>query len=385
MPIANAFLKKDDLKNPEFKFELAVGFCEKCTMVQLIDRVNKRVMFNENYAYFSSVSKTMEEHFKNFSAELNNRFLGNEENLLVVEIGCNDGIMLKNFNQEKIKSLGIEPSKNVADAAREKGLEVINNFFDESLAKEILKTKGNAKVIYAANVICHIESLHELAKGIKLLLKKDGIFVFEEPYIIDIIEKNAYDQIYDEHVFYFSATSLRNFFSMYDMEIFEVYNQSTHGGSMRYYVCNKGSYKITDSVYKCLENEEKNSLDKLETYNQFAKNVEKSKIMLVKLLKEIKSQGKSIVGYGASSKGTIVLNYCNIGNDMIEYITDTTPTKQGLYSPGMHIPIISPEEFYKNTPDYALLMVWNYAKEIKEKEKDKNVKFIVHIPYAKVI
>ena len=172
---------------------------------------------------------------------------------------------------------------------------------------------------------------------------------------------------------------------MYGMEIFEVKRESTHGGSMRYYVCNNNSYKISDSVYRCLEDEEKNGLGKLETYNQFAKNVEKSKIMLIKMLKEIKFQGKRITGYGASSKGTVVLNYCNIGPDMFDYITDTTPTKQGLYSPGMHIPIVSPEEFYKNPPDYALLLIWNYAEEIKEKEKGKNIKFIVHIPYAKVI
>ena len=385
MPIANAFLKKDDLKKPEFKFELAVGFCEKCSMVQLVNRVDKEVMFNENYAYFSSVSKTMEEHFKEFSAELNGRFLSGKKNPLVVEIGCNDGIMLKNFDNKKIKSLGIEPSMNVAEAARKKGLDVISEFFDESLAKEILKTRGKAKVIYGANVICHIELLHEVAKGVKLLLEKDGVFVFEEPYIIDIIEKNAYDQVYDEHVFYFSVTSLERFFSMHGMEIFEVKRQPTHGGSMRYYVCNKNSHKINDSIYKSLEDEKRKGLDKLETYNKLAKNVEKSRIMLVKMLKEIKSLGKRIVGYGASSKGTIVLNYCNIGKDMIDYITDTTPTKQELYSPGMHIPIVSPEEFYKNIPDYALLLVWNYAEEIKEKEKGKNIKFIVHIPYAKVI
>lgn len=172
---------------------------------------------------------------------------------------------------------------------------------------------------------------------------------------------------------------------MHDMEIFEVKKQPTHGGSMRYYVCNKSSYKITGSLCKSLEDEKRKGLDKLETYNQFAKNVEKSRIMLVKMLKEIKAQGKRIVGYGASSKGTVVLNYCNIGKDMIEYITDSTPTKQGLYSPGMHIPIVSHEEFDKDNPDYALLLAWNYADEIKKKEKGKNVKFIVHIPYAKVI
>ncbi len=380
-----SFLKKENLDKPEFKFELATGFCPKCYMVQLVNVVPKEMMFNENYAYFSSVSRTMEEHFKQFSEELMDRFLREGDNPLVIEIGCNDGIMLKNFDKTMLRPFGIEPSANVADAARKKGLEIITKFFDESLAKEIIEQKGKAKVIYAANVICHIKAQHELAKGIKLLLDDKGVFVFEEPYMADIIEKNSYDQIYDEHIFFFSITSLQNFFSMYDMEIFDARRQPTHGGSMRYYVCKKGEYKKTESRDKTLKNEELMGLKKLETYENFADNVEKSKRLLVKKLHQLKSQNKRITGYGATSKGTIVLNYCNIGPDILEYISDTTPTKQGLYSPGMHIPIISPDGFHKNPPDYALLSAWNYAEEIKEKEKDTGVKFIVHTPYTKIL
>ncbi|MCK5023168.1 MAG: class I SAM-dependent methyltransferase [Candidatus Aenigmarchaeota archaeon] len=383
MPIANAFLKKENIENDEYKFELNVGFCENCKMVQLIDTVDKTMMFNDNYAYFSSVSKTMEDHFKKYSDLLTERFL--EDGDLVIEIGCNDGIMLKNFDRGKFNVFGVEPSDNVAEAARNRGLNVITNFFDQKLAEKIVNEKGKAKVIYAANVMCHIEAFHEVVKGVKVLLKDKGVLVFEDPYIIDIIEKNAYDQIYDEHVFYFSLTSLKNFFSQYGMTIFDCERQTTHGGSMRYYVCNDGDYEIKNSVSVAMKNESEKKIYKFPTYENFAENVKKSKKMLVELLNKVKSEGRRITGYAASSKGTIVLNYCGITAKDLEYISDNTPTKIGLYSPGMHIPIVSEKEFHENPPDYAILLAWNYAKEIKEKEKESGVKFIVHIPFARVI
>ncbi len=383
MPIANAFLAKNDLNKKEFKFELAVGFCEKCKMVQLISTIDKKVLFNSNYAYFSSVSKTMEEHFKRFADELTKRFLKNND--IIIEVGCNDGIMLKNFDRGKYKVLGVEPSNNVADAARKRGLDVVSEFFDEKFAKNILKKRGKAKVICAANVMCHIEAFHEVVKGAKILLDRKGVLVFEDPYIVDIIEKNAYDQIYDEHVFYFSVLSLSNLFRQYGMEIFDCQRQTTHGGSMRYYVCSKGDYAVDASVTKAIKEEQERGLEEIATYRKFADNVNRSREMLVELIKKIKSQNKRITGYAASSKGTVVLNYCGITSSEIDYISDNTPTKIGLYSPGTHIPIVSEDVFHKSPPDYALLLAWNYANEIKKKEKNTGVRFIVHIPYARVI
>jgi len=384
MPIANAFLNKEDLDKDEFKFELVVGFCENCKMSQLMNTVDKEILFNENYAYFSSVSKTMEKHFKKFAEDLEKRFLeGNKE--LVIEIGCNDGIMLKNFDKDRVRRLGVEPSNNVAEISRKRGLDVITEFFNEKTAQYIVKKHGKAKIVYGANVICHIENLHDVARGIKTVLDNRGVFVFEEPYIIDIVEQNAYDQIYDEHVFYFSVTSLKNFFEKYGMTIFDCERQSVHGGSMRYYVCNKGDYEIRESVSKALQEERDKGILNFSTYERFAVNVEKSKDMLVEVIKGVKVEGKRLTGYGASSKGTIVLNYCGITKDDLDYISDITPTKIGRYAPGTHIPIVSEDVFHKNPPDYSLLLIWNYAEEIKEKEKDSGVKFIVHIPFAKVI
>ncbi|MFH1827833.1 MAG: class I SAM-dependent methyltransferase [Nanoarchaeota archaeon] len=388
-PIANAFLKKEDLEKEEYFFNLATGFCDSCKMMQLVNTVNKEVMFNENYAYFASISKTMEAHFKEYSNKLTKRFIDdkriNGPKELVIEIGCNDGIMLKYFDMDKVNLLGVEPSSNVAEVARREGFEVITKFFDSNLAKHIKTEKGHAKIIYAANVICHIEALHEVAEGITLLLDKRGVFVFEDPYVVDIMEKNAYDQIYDEHVWFFSVSSLKNFFKKYGLVIFDVEKQSTHGGSMRYYVCKEGAYEINENVNKALKEEEEKGILKLETYQQFAKNVEKSREMLINKINELKSQGKKICGYAASSKGTVVLNYCGIGKEILEFISDNTPTKQGLFNPGKHIPIVSPDVFHDNLPDYALLLAWNYADEIKEKEKDTGIKFIIHIPYARIL
>jgi methylation protein EvaC len=383
-PIANAFLRSEDLIKEEYFFNLATGFCNSCKMTQLVNTVAKEVMFNENYAYFASISKTMVDHFKIYSEELTRRFIGDEKEL-VIELGCNDGIMLKHFDKSRVNLLGVEPSSNVAEVAKNNGFEVITKFFDVNLANEIKSQKGKAKIIYAANVVCHIESLHEVAEGVSLLLDDKGVFVFEDPYIVDIMEQNAYDQIYDEHVWFFSVTSLKNFFKRHGLMIFDVQRQSTHGGSMRYYVCKEGAYAIDENVNKALREEEEKGILELETYQQFARNVEKSREMLLSKVKELKSQGKTICGYAASSKGTVVLNYCGIGKEILEFISDNTPTKQGLFSPGKHIPIVSPEELHQNLPDYALLLAWNYADEIKEKEKDTGMKFIVHIPYARIL
>lgn len=380
-PIANAFLKKEDLGKNEFMFHLGAGICKECKMSQLVETIPKERLFNENYAYFSSVSQTMEKHFKKFSDELISTYLKAGD--LVVEVGSNDGIMLKNFDTNKFKVVGVEPALNVAEVSRKKGLEVISEFFDEKVANRILQEKGKAKVIYAANVINHIEPLPELAKGVVALLDGKGIFVFEDPYLVDIVENNAYDQIYDEHVWFFSVKPLSIFLEKYGLEIFDVKHQPTQGGSMRYYICKKGSYPINNRVSEALENESIKGTYSFESLKKFGKEVEKSKVMLVKKLTELKSEGKRIFGYGASAKGTVVLNYCGIGSDIIEYITDTTPTKQGLYNPGKHIPIVSPKILKEDAPDYALLLVWNYAEEIKEKEKGSGLKFIVHIPYAK--
>ncbi|MBI2044048.1 methyltransferase domain-containing protein [Candidatus Pacearchaeota archaeon] len=391
MPVANAFLKQEELSKSEFKYEMKVGFCEYCHMVQLINIVpyDKYIVPDEqgktNYAFFSSTSKAMEQHFAEVAKEIEERFL--DHNSKVLEIGSNDGIFLKAFKKNKV--LGIEPSQNVAEIAKMQGIETITEFFSTNLAQRIVYEKGRFKAIFSANVILNIIDLHDLLNGVNYLLEDSGVFIFEVPYIVDILEKTSYDQIYDEHIWYFSLTSLRNLMEMHGLELFDAERQETHGGSMRVYVAKKGKRGKSQRLIQYLEEEKQKGVDKTQSYLDFAKRVEESKTELVKLLKELKGQGKKIVGYAAASKGTIVLNYCNIGTETLDYISDSTPFKQGLYSPGKHIPIVSPEFFHDDeNVDYVLLGAWNHAKEIMAKEQDfikRGGKFIVHYPKARIL
>jgi methylation protein EvaC len=387
MPIANGFLKKEDFST-EYKFEMKVSFCDNCKMFQLIDQPDPKMMFHENYAFFSSTSKSMEIHFEKMAKNYFLNFIPNKEEAFVVELGSNDGIMLQHFAKLGIKHLGVEPSSNVAEVAREKGVECISAFFGEDTAKEILSKHGYADIISAANVMCHIPDLESVGKGVACLLKISGIFVFEDPYLGDVIQKTSYDQIYDEHVYLFSVQSVQNAFSPYGLTVFHVEPQYTHGGSMRYYLCRDGQHEVRDSVKKQLGIEAILGLDTPDTYKFFEKNCEKNKNDLLGLVKELKSKGKRVVGYAATSKSTTILNYCGIGPDLIEYICDTTPLKQGKYSPGMHIPIKPYEDFKKDSPDYVILFAWNHAKEIFDKEKDfiqSGGKWIIFVPEVTVL
>ncbi|HBS51498.1 MAG TPA: SAM-dependent methyltransferase [Coxiellaceae bacterium] len=387
MPIANGFLKQKDFLK-EYFFDLAVSFCPTCKMFQLIEQPDPKMMFHENYAFFSSTSKAMAEHFKKMANDYLNNFIQNRNEAFVVELGSNDGIMLKHFASFGIKHLGIEPSSNVAEVARQNGVNTICDFFSEETARKVEAEYGSADIISAANVMCHIPDLASVGKGVAILLKEKGIFVFEDPYLGDVIQKTSYDQIYDEHVYIFSVQSVANAFAPYGLEVFHVEPQVTHGGSMRYYLCCKGAYTIRDSVKKQLEFEDSLGLDKIETYKNFAQNCEKNKNDFITLLKQLKEDGKRVIGYAATSKSTTVLNYSGIGQDLIEYICDTTPLKRGKFSPGMHIPIKPYENFKKDKPDYAILFAWNHAQEIFTKEKDfiaQGGKWIVFVPSVKIL
>lgn len=387
-PIANAFLRQEDLGKEELFFPLELGFCERCLMAQLVHTVDRDKLFHKSYAYYSSISKAMTEHFRCFAEDLTKEFLTGDQPL-VVELGSNDGILLQAFDQARVRVLGVEPSANVAAVAREKGLETIVAFFNESLAEDIRREKGPASAVLGANVICHIPDLNELLRGVDRLLDDDGVFVFEDPSLAEILRGNAYDQIYDEHVYYFSVTSLDRLARRHGMHVFHVAPQPTHGGSNRIFVARQSSkHTVRASVAGALAAEEGLGLKTLEAYQAFAQRVEQSKRDLLGLLGELKTAGKRVVGYAASSKGNVVLNYCQIGPDTLEYIADNTPTKQGLYSPGMHIPIVAPDVFHEDYPDYALLLAWNHAKEIARKETafhEAGGRFITHIPSVRVL
>lgn len=387
MPIANAFISSLR-QDHEFLFTLKTAFCSSCKCFQLVDQPKPEMMFHDQYPFFSSTSRSMATHFENMASNYIKNYIPNPKNAFVVELGSNDGIMLQHFAKVGISHLGIEPSQNVAAVSREKGVNAICKFFSKETAAEILKEYGPADIISSANVMCHIPDLDSVGKGVDILLKDDGILVFEDPYLGDIIAKTSYDQIYDEHIYLFSVQSVSNIFRKHGLEVFHVEPQKTHGGSMRYYLCRTNKRTIQGSVIHQLKLEEKLGLGNLETYQRFSHNCEKSRGELVTLLKRLKAEGKKVVGYAATSKSTTILNYCKIGPDLIECIYDTTPMKQGKYSPGMHIPIRSYEQFKEDKPDYAVLFAWNHAKEIFQKEKnfiENGGKWVVFVPEVKLL
>lgn len=385
MPIANGFLRADEFSN-EYFFDLQAAFCGNCGMVQLLEQPSREMMFNENYAYFSSISTRMAEHFKSFANMVRDTYL--DEDSFVVELGSNDGIMLHHFAEAGIRHLGVEPSANVAQAARKRGVNTVCEFFDEALAERIKAENGPAQAILAANVMCHIPYLHSVVAGMARLLAPKGVVIFEDPYLGDIIEKTSYDQIYDEHVFYFSVASVEYLFARHGLEIIDIKPQNVHGGSMRYIIARKDAYQVSPVVFAKKTREQELSLRDMETYHNFRRNVETSRDTLMTALRDLKTKGRRVIGYGATSKSTTVTNYCGITPDLVEFISDTTPNKQGKFSPGAHIPVKPYEEFSKNPPDIALLFAWNHGEEIMAKEKgfrDNGGQWLVYVPSVELI
>ena len=387
MPIANGFLKPEDICK-EYFFELAPAFCEKCGVFQIMEQPRPERMFHEQYAFYSSTSRYMQRHFEAFAHAVMKDALAGRADPFVVELGSNDGIMLRHFQERGIRHLGVEPSTNVADVARSQGIRTVSAFFDSKLAADIVAEHGRADAILAANVMCHIPDLPGVAAGVERLLKPDGLFIFEDPYLGDMIAKTSYDQIYDEHVFIFSATSVRHAFAPYGLELVDVVPQITHGGSMRYMFAPKGSRAISEKVEAQLAQEQALGLDKSETYARFKANCERSRASLMETLETLRTQAKRVVGYGATSKSTTVTNYCGITPAHVEFISDTTPIKQGKLSPGAHIPVKPYDEFVRQYPDYALLFAWNHAAEIREKEKSfiaAGGRWIVYVPKVEIV
>lgn len=385
MPIANGFLLPEQFAD-EYFFELAVGFCEQCTMVQLIDQPEREMMFNDHYAFYSSTSTHMARHFQEYAETIHGKYIRGDKPF-VVEIGSNDGILLKNFAARGIRHLGIEPSDNVAAVARSNGINTITRFFDLAAAQDILAEYGPADAFMGANVFCHIPYLHSVAEGIKALLKPQGVLVIEEPYLGDIFEKTSYDQIYDEHVFFFTVTSIGNLFSRHGLEVFDVAPQTVHGGSMRYMLGHTGAHLISPAVVRQRRYEEERGLHRAQTYEVLRQNIEHSRDALRAALADLRRAGKRVVGYGATSKSTTVTNYCGITPELVEFISDTTPIKQGKFSPGVHIPIKPYEAFVTDYPDCALLFAWNHADEIMAKEKNFQVaggQWLVFVPRVEI-
>ena len=373
MPIANGFLEKQDFSK-EYFYNMEVGFSEDLSLLQLNDHPKPEVMFNENYPFFTSSSKHMIEHFKSY-ANFVRKYLNTNSKL--IEIGSNDGTFLKNFSNNSNNIVGFEPSKNVAELAQKNKVPTINSFFNTKTIANINEYLGNTDLICASNVICHIPDLNDLIKSVDMLLSLDGTFVFEEPYLGSMFDQVSYDQIYDEHIYVFSVSSVSKIFERFNLYLVDAIPQKTHGGSMRYVVKRKNDK--SSQIKKIIEEEKIKKLDQIESCLMFKNNCEISKKRIVDKINILKNQGKSICGYAATSKSTTILNYCQIGCDQIDYICDTTSEKIGKFSPGMHIPIKDMDYFRKNQTDCIYLFAWNHKLEILNKEKNFKGYWFSHV------
>ena len=386
MPPINSFLRKEDIEN-EKKFNLSVGFCPKCFLVQLIDIIPPEDLFKD-YIYFSSTSKYFLEHCKEVADNLTKKLKLNKESL-VLEIASNDGAQLQYFKELGISVLGVDPAENIAKVANEKGIKTIAEFFNYDFAKKLKEDKIEADLIFGANVLAHVPEIVDFVKGVKEVLKPNGTAVFEFPYVKGLME-NKFDIIYHEHVFYYSLIALINLFRTAGMEIYDVKMTPMQGGSLMIFAANTGVFKISENIINLKAEEIKNGFDKIETYKKINENVSKLKNDIIGLLNKLKSEGKKIAAYSAPAKGNILLNYFGIGQNYLDFIVDKLKAKQGLYTPGTHMLVYPLEKINQEKPDYLLVLCWNISDEVinmieLKNFRDRGGKFIVPVPDVKII
>ncbi|MBK9146163.1 MAG: class I SAM-dependent methyltransferase [Candidatus Melainabacteria bacterium] len=383
-PLANSLLQQEDLDSPEFLAPLNLVFCADCSLVQITETVSPEKLFR-HYAYFSSFSDTVLENASQIAMRLTDeRKLTSES--LVMEIASNDGYLLKNYLEQGVPVLGIEPAVNIAEVANESGIETISEFFGTRLAVELLQNGKLADVIHANNVLAHVPDLKGVVDGMRVVLKPDGIASIEVPYVRDLIDNLEFDTIYHEHLCYFSVSSLKRLFESNSLVLVDVERLPIHGGSLRVFVARRG--QPSRRVLELLEEEHKDGVDSVEYYRAFSDRVMELKDALLSMLRSLKDSGKKLAAYGASAKGSTLLNFCGIGGDILDYVVDRSTVKIGLFTPGTRLPILDPEELLLKKPDYVLLLSWNHAEEIIAQQRqflEQGGKFIVPVPAPGII
>lgn len=381
MPLANAILKEEDLRRPEPRYPLVLTYCDDCWLVQITETVPPELMFRE-YTYFSSVSDAFVEHSRIIAERLTQeRALGPDS--LVIELASNDGYLLAHYVRAGVPVLGIDPAQNIAEVACARGVPTIAEFFTSDLAEELASSGRTADVVHANNVIAHIPDLNGFVAGIARILKPDGIAVIETPYLRELVERLEFDTIYHEHLFYHSLTALSTVFERNGLTIVDVERLSVHGGSLRVFAARTGAAEPGKAVRALLDEEVAVGLCSPEYYAAFAGRVEALGRGVRAMLADLQSQGHLVAAYGAAAKGAVLLNAFNIGPDLISFVVDRSPHKQGFLMPGVHIPIVDTDQLVALRPDECLLLAWNFADEILAQQAEYRSlggKFIIPVP-----
>jgi SAM-dependent methyltransferase len=374
--LAGGFLRSSQFSE-ELYYPLRLYFCHECYSIQVIDKVSADVLFKD-YFYFSSSIKTLRNHFEEYAEEVTSRFLIPETST-VIEFGCNDGVLLKPLADRKIKVvIGVDPATNIINTINDPRIKIINDFFTEKVAQDIISAHGHVDMVVANNVYAHIPDIQAITRAVRNVLSSDGVFIFEVHYLGNVINELQYDMIYHEHLYYYSLLSLIKHFERYEMIVFDVKSVSTHAGSMRFYVCKSGSKyesSVTNAVLKLQEEELAKGFNKPETFARFAADIAKQKSILMDLLNRLKKEGFNIAGYGASGRANTMIQYCGINSSHLDYMIDDAPAKAGFFTPGSHFEI-HPSAILNepNPPDYLLIFAWSFFDEIARRSQ----KYIKH-------
>lgn len=387
-PPSNSYLRAEQLNEPEVFYPLRVFVCEKCFLVQIDEYKKAAEIFDENYAYFSSVSKSWLEHSRKYVEMMRERF-GFDENSQVIEIASNDGYLLQYFKEKNVPVLGIEPTLSTARAAREKGIETRTEFFGARLAEKLAAENRRADLLLGNNVLAHVPDINDFARGLRAALKPDGVVTMEFPHVLQLVENAQFDTIYHEHFSYLSLHTTLKIFGAHELEIFDVEEIPTHGGSLRVFAkhVENETHKATANIENLLAKEKQFGLTDIKYYLDFQPKVDKIKLDLLAFLIEQKQNGKLVAAYGAAAKGNTLLNYCGVKKDLVAFVVDASPYKQGLFLPASHIPIVDESRIKREKPDFVLILPWNIKDEIIGQIsyiRDWDGKFVAAVPELKI-
>ena len=388
-PASNSFLTKEELNEPETFYPLKVFICDQCFLVQVDEYKKSDAIFDSNYAYFSSYSTSWLQHAKAYVDMMTERFAFNE-NSLVIEVASNDGYLLQYFKEKNIPVMGIEPTANTAEVAMAKGIKTVIEFFGAELADRFASDWNvKADLLLGNNVLAHVPNIVDFVLGIKLILKEDGIVTMEFPHLMQLVDNNQFDTIYHEHFSYLSFHTVKQIFESQGLQLFDVEEIPTHGGSLRIYAKNieDESKTVSENIALLLQKEMDKGLNTLEYYNNFQKKALKVKLDLTDFLIQQKRDNKKVAAYGAAAKGNTLLNYCGIKNDLIDFVVDANPHKQNKFLPASHIPVMNEDELKKSKPDFVIILPWNLKTEITAQLnyiKEWGGKFVVAIPELEI-